>query len=226
MTIRISTNQEIMKIALRTFLLIVCSISFIACSQAYYGTMEKLGIHKREILVDRVKEARESQQEGEEQFSSALEQFKSIVEVDGGNIQKAYDKLSDEYQKSREAADEISDRIESIESVSKALFAEWRQEIGEYTSANLKRESEAKLKRTEREYDLLIDAMKQAESLLQPVLGAMNDQVLFLKHNLNARAISSLEAEVVKIDEDVDRLLKATRKAIAEADSFIANMDA
>ena len=188
--------------------------------------MEKLGIHKREILVDRVKEARESQQEGEEQFSSALEQFKSIVEVDGGNIQKAYDKLSDEYQKSRKAADEISDRIESIESVSKALFAEWRQEIGEYTSANLKRESEAKLKRTEREYDLLIDAMKQAESLLQPVLGAMNDQVLFLKHNLNARAISSLEAEVVKIDEDVDRLLKATRKAIAEADSFIANMDA
>ena len=215
-----------MKIALRTFLLIVCSIFFIACSQAYYGTMEKLGIHKREILVDRVKEARESQQEGEEQFSSALEQFKSIVEVDGGNIQKAYDKLSDEYQKSREAADEISDRIESIESVSKALFAEWRQEIGQYTSANLKRESEAKLKRTEREYGLLIDAMKQAESLLQPVLGAMNDQVLFLKHNLKARAISSLEAEVVKIDEDVDRLLKATRKAIAEADSFIANMDA
>lgn len=215
-----------MKNFLKTSVVLLLSFAILGCSSAYYGTMEKLGVHKREILVDRVKEARESQQEGEQQFSSALEQFKSIVQVDGGNIEKAYNKLDKEYEKSRDAAEEIRDRIESIESVSGALFKEWRQEIGEYTSANLKRESEDRLKRTEREYEMLIGAMKQAESLLQPVLGAMNDQVLFLKHNLNARAISSLEAEVIKIDQDVDRLLKATRKAIAEADAFIANMDA
>ena len=200
------------------------TLFMLACSTAYYGTMEKLGIHKREILVDRVKDARESQQEGEEQFTSALEQFKSVVKVDGGNIQKAYDKLNKEYVKSKDAADEINDRIDSIEAVSKALFKEWRAEIKEYSSANLRRESERKLKETENRYEQLIEAMKKAEDLLSPVLMAMNDQVLFLKHNLNARAISSLQQEVVKIDQDVDLLIAAMRKAIAEADVFIRKM--
>jgi hypothetical protein len=49
----------------------------------------------------------------------------------------------------------------------------------------------------------------------------MNDQVLYLKHNLNARAIQSMRQEVVKIDKDVDVLLAAMRTSIAEAEAFI-----
>ncbi|MCG6972483.1 MAG: DUF2959 domain-containing protein [Desulfobacterales bacterium] len=30
----------------------VLMIPFIGCSKAYYGAMEKVGIHKRDILVD------------------------------------------------------------------------------------------------------------------------------------------------------------------------------
>jgi hypothetical protein len=52
---------------------------FGGCSKAYYGAMEKVGIHKRDILVDRVEGARDAQSEAQEQFKSALEQFGTVI---------------------------------------------------------------------------------------------------------------------------------------------------
>lgn len=193
----------------------------IGCSSAYYNTMEKFGVHKRDIMVDRVEEARDSQKDAEKQFTSALEQFKSVVAVDGGNIEPVYKKLNKEYEDSKAAAQEIRDRIDSVESVSKALFKEWEEELKQYSSAQLRNESQRKLNATKAQYERLITAMKKTESRLDPVLTAMNDQVLYLKHNLNARAIQSMRQEVVKIDKDVDVLLAAMRTSIAEAEAFI-----
>ena len=50
-----------------------------ACSTAYYSALEKVGIEKREILVDRVEDARDAQEDASEQFASALDQFRSVV---------------------------------------------------------------------------------------------------------------------------------------------------
>ena len=194
------------------------------CSSAYYNTMEKFGVHKREILVDRVEEARDAQKDAEKQFTSALDQFKSVVKVDESNLEKVYEKLNGEYQESKAAADKIHERIDAIESVAEALFDEWDDELKQYSSADLKAESRRKLKTTQTKYQQLLKAMRKTESRLEPVLVAMNDQVLYLKHNLNARAIQALQQEVVKIDKDVDVLLAAIRQAIAEADSFIKEM--
>lgn len=195
-----------------------------ACSSAYYGTMEKFGVYKRDIMVDRVQDARRAQDDGEDQFTSALEAFKSVHEFDGGKLEKVYNTLNDEYEDSREAAEDISERIDAIESVANAMFREWRKELGEYSSDSLRKKSELRLKQTQVRYEELIAAMHQTESRMEPVLALMLDQVLFLKHNLNAQAIQSLKTEVPKIDADVDRLLSAMQEAIAQADAFVAEM--
>ena len=57
--------------------------------------------------------------------------------------------------------------------------------------------------------------------LALPVLALFHDQVLFLKHNLNARAISSLDRERVRIEGDVNRLIAEMQAAIDEAEAFI-----
>ncbi|ACR14385.1 putative lipoprotein [Teredinibacter turnerae T7901] len=195
-----------------------------ACSSAYYGTMEKFGVYKRDIMVDRVQDARRAQDDGEDQFTSALEAFKSVHEFDGGKLEKVYNTLNDEYEDSREVAEDISERIDAIESVANAMFREWRKELGEYSSDSLRKKSELRLKQTQVRYEELIAAMHQTESRMEPVLALMLDQVLFLKHNLNAQAIQSLKTEVPKIDADVDRLLNAMQEAIAQADAFVAEM--
>ncbi len=195
-----------------------------ACSSAYYNTMEKFGVHKRNIMIDRVEEARDAQQDGQEQFESALAQFRSIVTVEGGELEKTYEQLNDEYEDSVASAENIRERIDSVESVAEDLFDEWEDELDRYSSDALRRDSESKLKSTRQKYNQLIGLMRNSEERLDPVLQAMEDQVLFLKHNLNTQAIASLREEAVRIDSDVEQLITALKQSIAEADSFIETM--
>lgn len=195
-----------------------------ACSSAYYNTMETFGIHKRDIMIDRVEDARDAQQEGQEQFESALAQFQSVVTVEGGELEKTYNKLNSEYEDSVASAEKIRERINKVEDVADALFDEWEDELDRYTSDALRRDSERKLKTTRQKYSQLIGLMRQSEERLDPVLQAMEDQVLFLKHNLNTRAIDSLRQEVLRIDSDVEQLIAALKQSIAEANSFIQTM--
>jgi DUF1680 family protein len=106
--------------------------SLLGCESTYYKTMETVGYHKRDIMVDRVQEARDAQ---------------------------------------------------------------------------------------------LIGAMKRAERKIDPVLAAFRDQVLYLKHNLNAQAIASLQSELASIETDVAKLIKEMEASIKEADGFISSME-
>jgi len=194
------------------------------CATTYYNTMEKFGVHKRDILVDRVQEARDAQVDSKQQFKSSLERFSAELNFSGGDLEDKYEKLNDEYEESEEKATAVSERIAKVEEVSDALFAEWKQEIREYTSSKLRRSSEQKMNQTKRHYKKLLSAMKRAESKMAPVLGAFKDQVLYLKHNLNARAIASLQGELTSIEGNVTSLIKEMEAAIKEADSFIATI--
>lgn len=210
----------------RCFAFIFAVVMLNGCQSAYYSTMESLGQHKRDILVDRVENAQESQEEAQEQFKSALEQLSALIEFDGGDLQSQYEVTLSNYEASEKAAQEVSDRIESIENVAQALFDEWADEIEEYSSAKLKRQSQSKLTNTQRKYQRLIKAMHRAESKMSPVLTALKDNTLYLKHNLNAKAIGALESEFSDIKSDVDALIKEMGKAISESESFISTLKA
>lgn len=196
-----------------------------ACSSAYYKTMEGLGIEKREILVDRVEEARDAQDSASEQFASALDQFRSTVNFDGGDLEETYDRLNAEYEKSVDEAEAVSDRIEAVESVADDLFEEWEQELEQYSRADLRRSSASLLNDTRKRYKQLMASMHRAERSMAPVLTAFHDQVLVLKHNLNARAIGALRNELDSIERDTANLIKQMQQAIKEANAFIDSME-
>lgn len=194
------------------------------CQTAYYNTMERIGYDKREILVDRIQGARDEQEAAKEQFASALDQFTAVVHVEGGQLERQYRKLENALESSEYRAQQVRERIDKVEDVAEALFDEWSAELNEYESVNLRRQSEQQLRETRSRYERLMAAMRKAESRIEPVLVPMRDHVLFLKHNLNARAVASLEDELATIEIDVGALLKEMEAAIAEADTFIADM--
>ena len=195
-------------------------LALTACQSAYYSAMESAGFAKRDILVGRVEDARDSQADAQAQFASALEQFSVLIDFDGGELQAVYEDLDDEYEASESAAAEVTDRIDAIERVADDLFDEWRDELTQYSNVNLRRDSERKLKDTERRYQQLITSMKRAEKRMTPVLDGLRDNVLYLKHNLNASAIGALQGELGTIEADVSRLIAEMNTAIAESDAF------
>lgn len=201
-------------------------LALTGCSSMYYGAMEKVGIHKRDIMVDRVKSARDTQGEAKKQFLTAMEQFKSVVNFQGGNLEREYNRLNAALKESEAKATEVHDRISAVEDVSEALFSEWRAEIKQYSSESLRQASQRKFDQTRKKYTDLIAAMKKAEARLEPVLTPLRDQVLFMKHNLNARAIAGLTSEVSSVQTNVDTLVRDMESAIAQADAFIATLEA
>ena len=201
--------------------LLTTVISLTACETVVYDALEKVGYHKRDILIDRIDAAQASQTEGQEQFKSALEQFKSVINFDGGDLEVTYDQLNDEYEASVDAADEIHERIDSVKNVADALFDEWQEELEQYRNASLRRDSERQLKDTRRRYSKVLGAMRRAEKAIDPVLASLKDNTLYLKHNLNARAIASLKNELGTVDNDVNALLNAMQQAINESNAFI-----
>ena len=190
------------------------------CNTAYYSTMEKLGYEKRDILVDRIEAARDAQVDAKEQFRSALEEFKSVVAVPESELEDKYDEVNAEFQRSEARARAVSDRIDAVENVGDALFAEWKSELGQYSNAAMRRESERKLADTRERYDDVMVAMHKAEARIAPVLNAFRDQT-FLKHNLNARAVAALRTELASIENETAVLIRAMETSIAESNAFI-----
>lgn len=206
------------------FIILVVLVMILGCESTYYSTMEKLGYHKRDLMVNRVESARDAQEEAKEQFESALAKFISVLDFKGGQLEEKYNQLKAEYDKSVARAQTVHERIEAVEDVSEDLFAEWEAELSQYSNQNLRSSSERKLKQTRRQYSQLISAMKRAERKIDPVLTAFHDQVLYLKHNLNAQAIASLQSELVSVEANVASLIKEMEVSIKEADAFIDTM--
>ena len=195
-----------------------------ACQSAYYGTMEKFGVEKRDILVDRVDDARDSQTDAQEEFRSALERLDAMLNIDGGNLEKQYNALLDDYEDSKSAAESVRSRIDEVDEVANDLFDEWSEELGEYSNDTMRRESERQLRQTERRYAELLRVMERAADKMQPVLDKMQDNVLYLKHNLNAKAIDAIRGEFGNLQNDISALTKDMEAAVSESNRFIEAM--
>ncbi len=210
----------------RSLLLVTVLGGLAACSTVYYRTLDALGVEKRTVLVDRVEDARDRQNEAKEQFASALEAFRAVVAFEGGDLESLYDRLNGNYERSERRAAAVRDRIDGVEDVAGRLFEEWEDELEEYSDPSLRRQSETLLGNTRERYADVLRAMRRAEATMQPVLETLQDQVLFLRHNLNARAVGALDAELDSIERDTTALIAEMERAIAEADAFIREMTA
>ncbi|MFM9957618.1 MAG: DUF2959 domain-containing protein [Phycisphaerales bacterium] len=206
----------------------LCPAALTGCASTTIAAKEALGYAKREQLVDRVEDARDAQGQAKQQFASALEEFLSVTGVGGSastkELETKYAKLKDALAASEKRAGAVRSRITDTRNVADALFKEWNKELSQYSNASMRSSSELQLNETKRQYERLIGTMDDAAAKMDPVLSVFRDQVLFLKHNLNARAIAGLQGVSDTLSADVAALVKDMEASIAEADAFIAAM--
>lgn len=195
-----------------------------AVDRAVISAWETVGVEKRDQLVNRVEDARESQEDAQEQFTSALDQFSQLINFDGGELQDVYEALNDKFEASQASAERVGNRIDKVENVAGALFNEWEDELEKFSNESFKRDSQRKLKETQRRYDSLIKSMRKAEAKMAPILTALQDNVLYLKHNLNANAIGALQGEFGNIKQDIDQLIREMNSAIEQSNEFISSI--
>ena len=217
-------SVPISQVLLTAALLSGPTLTMSGCATAAYQVKEKFGIEKRDTLVSRVSGVAKSQEETKEEFEDALEAFRAVVDVNAGELEAAYDNMNSAYKKAESQASDTRSRVKSVKRVATDLFKEWETELNQYQSADLRRTSEAQLRDTQQRYELLAQRMDAATASMDPVLSVFKDRVLYLKHNLNARAIAALNSEASTLETDVARLIAEMERSIAAADEFISNM--
>ena len=192
-----------------------------ACSSIYYSAWEKLGYEKRDLLKSAVKAARGEQKQAGKEFQDALTQLKKLTGYQGRNLESAYNRFKGEYEDCESQATAVRNQIREVDTVARDLFREWEGEIREYQNPSLAADSRRKLADTRSRFEQLSSSLHAAESTMEPVLRQFRDQVLYLKHNLNAAAIGSLRGQADNIQGEIQRLLEQMNRSIAEADRFI-----
>ncbi len=215
------SRRWILRGAARTVPLIL----LVGCTSSYYKAMKTFGKEKRDILVSRVKDSKKEQQQAKEQIKTTMESFQELTGFQGGALEKNYKKLNGEYEKAADSAEKLHNRIDSIDQVSGDLFKEWQKEIDGMDNKKLKAQSATMLRESRLSEASYIKSMRQTEARMTPVITAFRDQVTFLKHNLNARAIGSLKSTSAKMSTDVDVLMISLDASMAQADSLIASLN-
>lgn len=196
----------------------------VSCSGVYYKMMEEIGYEKRDLLKSAVKAARNEQKEAGEEFQDALAQLKAMSGFDGGKLEAGYNKFKAEHEDCESKAASVRSRIKNMDKVAADLFREWESEIAQFTNPSLASDSRQKLADTRSRYAQVSSALHSSEASMEPVLRQFRDQVLYLKHNLNAAAIGSLRGTADAIQGDLQQLLARMNASIAEADRFVKSL--
>lgn len=189
-----------------------------------YSAWEKVGYEKRDLFKREISNVKGDQQDSSEEFKDALERLKELYAFDGGNLERGYSKLNSSYKNAENEAKEVNKSIKQLDLVARDLFAEWAEEINVIKTADMKAQSRKQLKDTQARYEKLHQQLLASEKKMAPVLDKLHDQVLFLKHNLNAKAIAGLKAEGARIESDIEALMKDVNSSIEEADKLIKEL--
>ena len=212
---------------MKQLLLIALMLNLMACETTQnikYTALEKVGIHKRDILVDRIKDTSVTQEKTKQEFQTAYQQLSSLVKVNDNGLEAKYNKLKKAVESSESRTDDLKKRIAKVDQVANALFTEWAQELDQYTSPNLRSISASNLNTTKQRYAVIYQKMQSSYNNVLPVLKILQDNTLYLKHNLNARAVNSLSSEVLSVEKKVTDLIKKMEISIDESKRFINEM--
>jgi len=214
--------------------LVTAIVAIVSLYQLFapYGLGSNLGVpsydtfykEPRDILVDRVENARDVQVETAEEFKSALQEFKEVTGFAGGDLEAKFNQLSSAFERSESAAKKVDTRVDKVVGATNRLLKEWRTELDDYHDDNLRRRAETQFDQTRADAEQLIAAMRKAQQKTEPVLSSFRDQMLYMKHNLNMQAISALDETNIEIQDEVASLIRDMEASIAEAEAFIKTM--
>ena len=206
--------------------LIVLTLCWPAANRLTTRRMRTLGKEKRDILVQRIKDAKKDQDQTKQQLQTTMESFQALTGFQGGSLEKSYKRLNSDYESAASQAGKLHDKIQSIDQVSNDLFKEWQGEINAMDNGKLKSQDTVMLRNAKSRQATYMRAMRRTEDQIAPVLKAFHDQVLYLKHNLNSRAIGSLKGTSAELQGDVADLVKSIDASSQEADKLISSLAA
>ena len=195
-----------------------------SCQAMYFTTMEKFGVEKRDILLERVEDAHDALKVAEVRFDASLTTFREIVKGEESTLTANFERFSDAYDKAESAAADFHERVADVQVVANLMFEEWKRESGEILDNELRRASRENYTKATTRYERTLRGFRRVEARMDPMLTKFRDHVLYLKLNLHPAALGTLrdnEGDIIAAMEELEDLME---KALSDGGELIDSM--
>lgn len=175
----------------------------------------------QEDLVERVRGAQDEVSEGREDFGAAFNLYQRLSAPQAVELDELSDDFADSIESCAARASDVAERIESVRGEADALFKGWNEQLARFSGETLRKKSEAMMLDTQARAQRVLAALERVEARAQPMLLKLQDYALFFHHNLNARAIATLQDTYKDFDSEFKALEGEFGKAQAEITAFL-----
>lgn len=178
----------------------------------------------RDNFIVAIKDANSTQDAVKAQFQNASDQFMQLINFHGGALEDKYVELQKEYLKSKELLNDFQNKINKIKKSASNLFKEWDKEIEQYSDGKIQAKSKELKDESVKQYEMIIVLMERNEQNLEDYLKILGDNVLFLKHNLNSKAVFSLREVSAELQGNINDIILDIDNSITKTNEFIQHM--
>lgn len=200
------------------------AVGVLGCSSVYYAAMEQLGWERRDLLVNRVETARDSQSEALTRFLDALGELHDLTQSDAADLPKQFAEFQTAYRAAKAQAVDVQRRVTAVENSGKSLFSEWHADVAATRDSTTRARAQQLCDASEARYRHLLASMQQASAAMPPVLDALGAPLVSLKSNLTPEAVGALQPDLAATAKQVDALASQLEQAIGEANVFVRQL--
>jgi len=182
------------------------------------------GVKQAENLVKKTEASAKAITEAREQIKTTLDGYNALIEGNVEDTKKAYGNLQKEMDRSDDRAEDVGKRIDEMNVEADKYFADWTRSLDGISSPDLRARSEERMKDARSRYDQILATTGKAGDMFASFIQNLRDQVTYLGHDLNPRALASLEGDATKLNTAAESFFGKIDSAIDEATSYAASL--
>jgi len=213
------------QMSLRSGSAILSGLAFIATTTVGLGAQDE-GVKQVQQLIKKAQSTVESIDTAKLQLKKTVDAYNAMLAPDVKDRRDSYKQLQKEMANTEKKRAEVTSRAAEMNTEADKLFKSWQDSLASIQSPDLRKRSDDRLKKAQDRFTEIRQAGQRASGLYDPFMKALQDQVTFLGHDLNAGAVASLKPDADKLNAQAKELYAAIDKVTAGATANITQLSA
>jgi hypothetical protein len=209
---------------LRQAATVFASLAFVAATTVGVAAQDE-GVKQIQELIKTAKAEVQSIDTAKLQLQKTMDAYNAVMAPEVKDRRDAYKQLQKEMANTDKRRADVSTRSTKMNAEADKLFKSWEESTARIQSPDLRKRSEDRLKKTQDRFAELRQTGQNASSQYESFMKTMQDQVVYLGHDLNPGAVASLKPDADKLNTRAQDLYAVIDKITTAANTNISKLN-
>ncbi len=159
---------------------------------------------------------------GKEKARAAIDQLDTLVAPEfAGDPAQVYAQLLSAIEASEAQDRTLASAIAPLSATAEQMFMQWTADLEAFGNSRMRERSHMRLEETRARYQTVLNASNSAHVSYEAFNADLRDHALFLGHDFNSTALSSLKADVLALKERSNELDARFDASAAAAKAYV-----